>query len=425
MNSSNKDSILVVDDMRANLRFLVEILTQQGYTVRPALDGETALASVSARPPDLILLDIMMPRLDGYEVCTRLKANPATCDIPIVFLSALNEVGDKVKAFAMGGVDYITKPFQMEEVLARVATHLTLRKLHKQLATQNEVLKCEVAERERTQDALEQYTRELEISNAELDAFAHTVAHDLKTPLTAMLGFSSVLERRITQLSPEQIRERIGLIKQTGHKMTDIINELLLLASVRKMEEVTLSTVNMERITAEAQSRLSTMISERQATIVAPERWPRAWGYAPWLEEVWVNYMSNALKYGGKPEAGVAPHIELGWRKTDTNGAKQETEMEKALNNHCPAASFQHCASQNTTPQLCFWVRDNGPGISTTAQAQLFTEFTRLEQSRAQGHGLGLSIVRRIVEKLGGQVGVESQIGAGSTFWFSLPPRAE
>lgn len=419
MNDSNKSSILVVDDTRANLRFLAEILTQQGYNVRPALDGLMALASVTAKPPDLILLDIMMPNLDGYEVCARLKAQADTCDIPIIFLSALNEVGDKVKAFEMGGVDYITKPFQMEEVLARVATHLALRQLQTQLEIQNQTLKREIEERQRIQAALEQYASELETSNAELNAFAHTVAHDLKTPLTALLGFSSVLERRLNHLSPAQIRERINLIGQTGHKMTDIVNELLLLASVRRAEQVTMTTLNMGRIAAEAQKRLRPMIRERQATIIAPEKWPRAWGYAPWIEEIWVNYMSNALKYGGAPEHGITPHIELGWE----TGGRNKQQPAPPLP---PTSSLGKCnpdAANNRSnmPQLRFWVRDNGLGLSTSAQSQLFTEFTRLGQSRAQGHGLGLSIVRRIVDKLGGEVGVDSQVGTGSTFWFSLP----
>ena len=122
-------NILVVDDTKANLRLLVEILAQRGYQVRPAANGARALAAAQADPPDLILLDIMMPDIDGYAVCEQLKADEQTQDIPIIFLSALNEVLDKVKAFAIGGVDYITKPFQVEEVLVRVETHLALRQM--------------------------------------------------------------------------------------------------------------------------------------------------------------------------------------------------------------------------------------------------------------------------------------------------------
>ena len=147
--SDSRASILVVDDTRANLRFLANILTLQGYVVRPALNGAMALSSAQAYPPDLILLDILMPYMNGYEVCTKLKADPATRDIPVIFLSALNEVLDKVRAFDVGGVDYITKPFQVEEVVVRVETHLALRNLQRCLEEKNLQLQKEIAARER------------------------------------------------------------------------------------------------------------------------------------------------------------------------------------------------------------------------------------------------------------------------------------
>ncbi len=397
----SKADILVVDDTRANLRFLAEILTQQGYAVRPALNGPMALSSAQARPPDLILLDIMMPQMDGYEVCGRLKADARTRDIPVIFLSALNEVVDKVRAFEIGGVDYITKPFQVQEVLARVETHLTLCRLQRRLREKNEMLMCEVAERKRAQTALEQYAEDLEASNAELDAFAHTVAHDLKAPLTALLGFGALLQRRFDRLSAAEVHERLDMIMQTGEKLNNIVDELLLLASVRKMEEVTLHPLDMAPIIIESQGRLRSMIARCEAEIVVPETWPPSLGYAPWIEEVWVNYISNAIKYGGEPDNGVPPRVELGYDEKPTMH-----QGESAVR---------------------FWCRDNGVGLTQAQQAKLFTQFTRLHEAagateiRAEGYGLGLSIVQRIVEKLGGQVGVESAVGQGSTFWFTLP----
>ncbi|OQY55405.1 MAG: hypothetical protein B6245_19810 [Desulfobacteraceae bacterium 4572_88] len=146
MNAS-KLNILIVDDTRANLRFLAGILSEHGYLVRPVPDGSLALTSAQAEPPDLILLDINMPNMSGYEVCERLKANARTREIPVIFISAMTDVADKVKAFTTGGVDYITKPFQVEEVLARVETHLTLRCLQKSLQEKNHQLQEEVAER--------------------------------------------------------------------------------------------------------------------------------------------------------------------------------------------------------------------------------------------------------------------------------------
>ena len=160
-----KGNILAVDDVHANLRLLSEILTQDGHTVRPVPDGKLAINSAKAAPPDLILLDIMMPNISGYEVCEQLKADERTRDIPIIFISALNQVFDKVKAFSVGGVDYVTKPFHPDEVLARVNAHLTLRYLQKQLQEQNVRLQQEISERKRAQEAILQRNRELALLN--------------------------------------------------------------------------------------------------------------------------------------------------------------------------------------------------------------------------------------------------------------------
>ncbi len=359
-----RESVLIVDDTPANLRLLTQMLTMQGYKVRPVTEGVQALAAATATPPDLILLDIMMPHMNGYEVCERLKADARTRDIPIIFLSALGDTQDKIKAFTMGGVDYITKPFQAQEVLARVKTHLAMRRLQKDLQQQV----------------------------AELQAFAHTVAHDLKNPLAMCVGYAEVLQDKTIALSDEERHEYIRLISQSGRKMSNIIDELLLLASVRD-EDIEMQYLDMMPIIEAAQARLVNLIDQYRAKVVLPDpswAWPQALGYGPWVEEVWVNYLSNAIKYGGRP-----PRVECG-AKTQLDGFVR------------------------------FWVRDNGKGLGQEQQRKLFAPFERLrtqgaeQQIRAQGHGLGLSIVRRIVEKLGGQVGVKSQPGEGSVFWFTL-----
>jgi CheY-like chemotaxis protein len=151
-----KADILIVDDIPANLRLLAGILAGRGYNIRSASHGRMALSAVQAQPPDLILLDIMMPEMDGYEVCRHLKADEQTRDIPVIFVSALDETIDKVMAFSIGGVDYITKPFQLEEVLARVETHLTIRNLQKQLQLANRELANQNAELEERNAALQE-----------------------------------------------------------------------------------------------------------------------------------------------------------------------------------------------------------------------------------------------------------------------------
>ncbi|OQY18797.1 MAG: hypothetical protein B6I35_12515 [Anaerolineaceae bacterium 4572_32.2] len=265
----------------------------------------------------------------------------------------------------------------LEELVAQRTAELT---------SANEHLQLEIAERKQVEETLRQHTLELETRNEELDAFAHTVAHDLKGPLGAMRGFVQVLEDGYATLSGDDMRDYLHMIAEGGNKMSDIIDELLLLSSVRKVEDIEVCPLDMGSIVDKVRRRLTCMIEEYQAEIVLPESWPLALGYEPWIEEAWVNYLSNAIKYSGRP-----PRIELG------------------------------AASPPQAGMVRFWVRDNGPGLTPDEQMRMFTPFTRLDHVRAKGHGLGLSIVRRIVEKLGGQVGVESQEGQGSTFTFTLP----
>jgi PAS domain S-box-containing protein len=255
----------------------------------------------------------------------------------------------------------------------------------------------DITRRKQAETSLQQYTYELESRNAELDAFAHTVAHDLKNPINVMLTASSMLQTYAARLEEEQTQEILQTIERTASKMVNIVNELLLLASVRKVDQVDIKPLDMERIVSEALARLVDLSAESHAQIRMPDFWPIAIGHAPWVEEVWVNYISNALKYGGR-----LPCIELGY---DEPSEAQAGEL--------------------AGNQVRFWVQDNGPGLSPEDQAKLFVEFGRLDEHRVKGHGLGLSIVRRIVNKLGGQVGVESQEGQGSKFYFTLPAPPE
>lgn len=248
----------------------------------------------------------------------------------------------------------------------------------------NSQLQRELAERKKAEETLQRHVQDLRERNEELDAFAYTVAHDLKNPLTSVIGFAEALSTGYMAISAEQVREFLGHIYWNARRMNDIIEELLLLARVpRQLIEV--MPLDMAAIVAAAQQRLAHAIRESECLIITPAKWPVALGYAPWVEEVWANYLSNAIQYGGRP-----PRVVLG-----------ATEQEDGM--------------------IRFWVRDNGSGLSSEAQAQLFAPFSRSSQAHGKSHGLGLAIVRRIVEKLGGQVGVESEIGRGSTFSFTLP----
>jgi len=232
--------------------------------------------------------------------------------------------------------------------------------------------------------ALRQRAQELQERNEELDAFAHMVAHDLKGPLATLIGYADVMSDYLDSITPEEMRENLDAILRSGKKMTNIIEELLLLAGVRQMD-VSPEPLLMRAIINDAVNRLEIAVDETGADITINPNMPTAMGYAPWLEEVWVNYLDNAMKYGGSP-----PKLTIG-------------------------------ADDPENGRVCFWVQDNGAGLTDAQQGKLFIPFTRLSQIRAEGHGLGLSIVHRIISKLHGEVGVESVMGQGSRFWFTLP----
>ncbi len=242
----------------------------------------------------------------------------------------------------------------------------------------------DVTERKEAEKVLAERSRQLEARNEELAAFAHTVAHDIKNTLAPIAGFADILERGYKEIPEEQVQEYLSFIARSGRKMWKVIDELMLLAEVRE-KEVEMGPLEMGSVFAEARERLALAIGKAHAEISVPEQWPPAWGYGPWVEEVWINYLSNALKYGGRP-----PRVEVG-------GVEQPDGMVR------------------------FWMHDNGPGLSAEEAERLFVPFGQVRRLPKEGAGLGLSIVRRIVEKLGGQVGVESQEGQGCTFWFTLP----
>ena len=223
----------------------------------------------------------------------------------------------------------------------------------------------------------------LQAQNKELEAYASTVAHDLKEPIAVMVLTSNLINK-IPDLNRDELKEYLQQIKSTAYQMNTTINTLLLFAKVSK-SEAPVERVDMGWVVKNVRDRLTHMIDEHQAQLELPSSWPDAFGYAPWLEEVWTNYISNALKHGGRP-----PRVELG-------------------------------ASPQPDGMVRFWTRDNGPGLHPDDQARLFKPFNQIRSVNTPGQGLGLSIAFRIVEKLGGQVGVESEVGKGSQFFFTLP----
>jgi signal transduction histidine kinase len=227
-------------------------------------------------------------------------------------------------------------------------------------------------------------TAELQHLVNELEAFASTVAHDLKIPLSVISGFAGILLDSDDRWSLKQ-QSYLQIIQSKINTMTETIDALLLLAQVHQLDEINVRLVDMGAVVEQVLTNLSPSVEELGAAIILPDAWPVVSGYAPWVREVWLNYLSNGLKYGGSP-----PRLELG---ADP-----------------PLDGF-----------VRLWVRDNGNALQLAEPMQLFTPFTRLRKTEVEGHGLGLSIVQRIVTKLGGQVGVVSEPGKGNTFSFTLP----
>jgi len=367
--------ILCMEDDAGIGRLLEKKLERAGYAVDLASDGGEGLAVYDEHRHDVVILDQQMPVHTGLDVIRDLsRRGPLP---PIIMITGAGSERTAVEAMKLGAGDYVIK-----DVDGRFLSLLPT--IVERLLRQHRLSE----EKAQAEEAIRRYAAELEVRNREIDAFAHTVAHDLKNPLHLISGYAYLLEEDYASELDAVGRECLRAITQSVDKMAGIIDALLLLSSVRR-EEVKVEPVHVAPLIDSGLERLRRAIRTADAEITWPDQWPTCLAYGPWVEEVWVNYISNALKYGGRPEEGAPPRIELGH---DREG-----------------------------DQVRFWVRDNGPGLSEEEQDRLFREFTRLEGAKAEGHGLGLSIVRGIVKKLGGDVGVESAEGTGSIFSFTLP----
>ncbi|MBC8253018.1 MAG: hybrid sensor histidine kinase/response regulator [Ardenticatenia bacterium] len=359
MEQPEKVRVLVAEDSPLIAQLIKTLLERRGYSVvAEASTGREAVAMTEAVRPDLVVMDIQMPDMDGIEAAVQIRDR---CPTPVVILTAYETTELVERASAAGVGAYLVKPPNVEEMERAIIIAMS-----------------------RFKDMAELHER-----NRELNAFAHTAAHDLKNPLSVLIGFAELLEEDVDIMPLQERRDFIRGIIEHGHRAISIVDELLLLASLRQ-EEVTSRPMDVAEIVERAQERLADTIEHHKAEIILPGSWPQAMGHSPWIEEVWVNYLDNALKYGGRP-----PRAEFG-------------------------------ATVQTDGMVRFWVRDNGDGLTSEEQGIMFMPFTRLDQVRTEGHGLGLSIVRRIVEKLGGTVGVDSTgvPGEGSLFYFELPQAA-
>lgn len=363
-NHVAKADILIVDDTPDNLRVLSAMLSSRGYEVRKALNGQRAIASVQSEPPNLILLDIKMPEMDGYEVCRQLKSTPEGSEVPIIFVSALDDALDKVRAFAAGGVDYVTKPFQEAEVLARIEHQLRIQQLQHQLLQQNE---------------------ELLRSNRELEQFAYVVSHDLQQPLQSVTGFVRLLQLKYESTLDEVAQDYLNRIHETGSRMQRLVQDLLAYAQVGRQDQE-LQIVDCNKVLQQVLDNLREAFVNKKATLTN-DVLPIVYGNESQLIQLFQNLISNGIKF---MPVDVQPKIHI-----------------------------------SVTQQKMVWrigVHDNGIGIQEENCQKIFEIFQRVHSSSTYpGTGIGLATCKKIVEQHSGQIWVDSKFGEGTSFYFTLP----
>ncbi len=429
-----KGNILIVDDTPENLRLLSNALTEQGYKVRSVINGAMALMGARTAPPDLILLDINMPVMNGYEVCEALKADEKTREIPVIFISALDEVLDKVKGFAVGGRDYITKPFQLEEVVARIENQLTIRNLQKQLQEQNQVLQQEIRDRQKAEQALR--------------VFLHSISHDLRNPVTGMLMVLKNLLNRPWSVISSQSRtsgvgneqeqttnnqqETISLRSTLERMATSCERQLNLINSLVESHEYEVWGVPLQceplllhTLTQKLIEEWQPMLTSNQATLknlVSAELLPLD-ADPNQLWRVFSNLIANALKHN-------PPGITVTLSAEVTTADSQELEAQEMKNTEQSNIQVAQKARQRCDPKskvqfVRCCVTDDGVGMTPEQCEGLFELYTRATATRrTAGLGLGLYLCRQIISAHGGEIGVITRPSCGTTFWFTLPVSA-
>lgn len=355
-------SILLVDDTAENLRLLAGMLATRGFDARPVTNGPDALDAIAHEPPDLILLDVNMPGMNGFEVCTRIRERPEWQDIPVIFLTALTDVSDKVKGFAAGGVDYITKPFQLEEVLARVTSHLALRKARRDL--------------ERTVQQLRE-TEQLR------DDLTHMIVHDLRSPLTSLLMQLSLVRMDVEG----EIANSVDEASASAQRLSDLASTLL---DVSRLEEgkmpINRAPTDLVKLAGEVRAGLEKMESDRVIDLIAP---------GPVIASCDVGLIRRVLE------------------NLVSNGIK-----------HSPTGGKLSIQVKSLPGRTRVAVQDEGQGVPMEARQRIFQKFgaAAVRKDRAyHSVGLGLAFCKLAVEAHGGTIGVEDATPHGSVFAFELP----
>ncbi|TYQ25049.1 response regulator [Pseudanabaena sp. UWO310] len=390
----SKGLIMIVDDIPANLEVLSETLSTVGYDVAIATSGDRALKQIGRQfgrlVPELILLDIRMPDMNGFEVCEHLKSNPLTQDIPVIFMTALNDIDSKIKSFALGGVDYITKPFQYQEVIARIKTHLQLRRLTQDL--EQEVNRQVIS--------LQKAKLAAEEANLAKSQFLANISHELRTPLNAILGITEGLQDEVFgSINPKQ-NSVLQTIEQSGTHLLSLINDILDVAKIESGQlELNCIAVGIEPICTASLEFIRPQAVKKSIYLRSylPPNLPHLWIDELRIRQVLINLLTNAVKF--TPNGGQVM-LEVSTVKKDVS----ETAIAKEF--------------------LRISVKDTGIGIAPENISKLFKPFIQIDSAlnrNYEGTGLGLSLVKRIVDLHGGNVDLTSELGVGSCFTVEIP----
>ena len=386
MHPSERPTVLVVDDNRLNIDLLVDVL-KDDYKLLVALNGVTALEVIEDTLPDIILLDIMMPEMDGYEVCRRLKSDERSAQVPVIFITAKSQIEDEAKGLALGAVDYITKPVNPAIVLARIKTHLALY-------NQNRELEQKVRQR----------TSELELSKIKADeasraksAFLANISHELRTPLNHILGLSTLLLELDTD--PER-RELLQPLHDGAAQLAGLFDQLLDLTMLESdTVQIRYKPFDFQKTLADHVSLYRTYAERRgvEFRFTQGEGLPhRALGAPTEAVHALNNILINAFRYTEKGVVGFDVRID----PDHFAGAGKDQIM------------------------IRFAVSDTGVGIPEDRLETIFHSFEigeKVMTKRLSGPGVGLTISKYLIDKMGGKIRVESVLGEGSTFYVSLP----
>lgn len=395
-----KGNILVVDDHAANVSLLFNTLEREDYKVFIAHDGESALERVSHHKPDLILLDIMMPGIDGFETCRKLKKTEIAKDIPIIFMTALQETQHIIRGFESGGVDYITKPFKIEELLARISTHLKLRSLEQELRNANEHLEQkvdertaelqeEIQERKKVEEQLRIAMQKVERSNQLKTEFLRQMSHEIRTPINAIISFSGMLDSLESKGDPELL-QTVSIIQNGSKRLVRTFELMLDMAQMKagtiepKMEKINIQEECLKELIRSYQYIAETKnieflvsVPDRQLTIKTDKNI---------IEKVLDNLLDNAFKFTKEGKV----HISI---------------------------------SATNSGSVRFEIKDTGIGISKDYKKSLFEPFTQEYQGfsrQFEGLGLGLAVAQQLCSLIDAEIEFESQKDKGSVFTLYL-----